>query len=233
MTCKDIQIMLIERMFGKLAASDRARLEEHLRTCPECLRLARSSPEIPFRGLSDDDIVLPDQEASWRAIWSQTAPGRRKRLSAFRKWAAATAGLAAIFLLGIVAGKRIFFRPGGNAAGPLSAAASAGSTFPSFIEGTEMVLLSALNGSGDEALSKAESRLLGDLLLQTRILKQLIARRNDPQALRLIDDLEMILVGLSNLKAGDRESREFLNRMIEDKDLKFRLKILSGFDIRL
>jgi len=94
MTCKDIQIMLIERMFGKLAASDRARLEEHLRTCPECLRLARSSPEIPFRGLSDDDIVLPDQEASWRAIWSQTAPGRRKRLSAFRKWAAATAGLA-------------------------------------------------------------------------------------------------------------------------------------------
>jgi len=96
-----------------------------------------------------------------------------------------------------------------------------------------MVLLSALNGSGDEALSKAESRLLGDLLLQTRILKQLIARRNDPQALRLIDDLEMILVGLSNLKAGDRESREFLNRMIEDKDLKFRLKILSGFDIRL
>jgi len=231
MTCKNIEIMLIENMFGKLSSQDGIRLEEHLRTCPACRRLARRSPDLSGRLGADDDIPLPDKEIAWQAILSRTARERSRIPSVFWKWAAATAGSAAIVLLGVLAGRNLFFRPADSAAGPLSAAAA--SSLPGYADGVEMVLLSTLNGAGEEDMSKAEGRLIADLLLQTRILKQVAAGRNDARALKLVDDIEMILIDLSHLKAGDKASRGFLNRTIEEKDLKFRLKLLSGVDVKL
>jgi hypothetical protein len=230
MTCKDIEIMLIEKMFGKLSVPDGARLEEHLRTCPACRRLAGRSPDLSGQLRADDDIPLPDKEAAWQAILSRTARERSRVPAVFWKWAAATAGLAAIVLLAVLVGRNIFFRPG-ETPGPLSAGAR--SPFSGYAEGVEMVLLSALNGTGGEDLSNAEGRLLGDLLVQTRMLKQVIARYNDLQTLKLIDDIEMILTDLAHLRAGDKESRGFLNRKIEEKDMKFRLKLLSGVGVKL
>ena len=231
MTCKDIEFMLIEKMFGKLSVPDGARLEEHLRTCPACRRLAGRSPDLSGQLRADGDIPLPDREAAWQAILSRTARERSRVPAVFWKWAAATAGLAATVLLAVLVGRNIFFRPGEDAPRPLSAAAA--SSLPGYTEGVEMVLLSALNGAGEGDLSKAEGRLLGDLLVQTRMLKQVVARHDDPQALELIDEIEMILTGLAHLKAGDRASRDFLNRRIEEKDLKFRLKVLSGLNVGL
>ena len=96
-----------------------------------------------------------------------------------------------------------------------------------------MLLLSALKGAGEGDLSKAEDRLIENLLLQTRILRRAFARQGDPQALELIDDVEMILTDLAHLKAGDRTSRNFVNRQIEAKDLKFRLKVLAHLGVEL
>lgn len=233
MTCKDIQIMLIEKMFGKLAAADEVRLEEHLRTCPACRALARRSPDLSSPKRAEGDVPLPDKETLWRAIFDRTAREQRKVRSVFWKWAAAAAGSAAIVLLAVMAGKAIFVRPGEKAPLPLSAAIPAGSPFPAYAEGLEMVLLSTLNGAGLETLTQAESRLVDNLLLQTRLLKQVVARWNNPLDLKLVDDIEMILLDLSNRKAGDRESREFLSRVIKEKDLKFRLQALSGLNVRL
>lgn len=232
-TCKECQIMLIERMLGKLAAPDRDRLEEHLRSCPDCLRLAGRSPEIAVRREADEDIPLPDREASWRTIADRTFGRRRARPAVFGKWAAAAAGMTAIFLLGIVAGKRLLLRPGESGLRPLAASGFTAPSPPSYFEGVELVLLSALNATGEESRSGAETRLLEDILFQTRILKQVVARRNDVRALGLIEEVEMVLVGLSNLKPGDAESRDFLNRTIRENDLKFRLKSLTGLDATL
>jgi len=226
MTCEDIQIMLIETMFGRLSAPDKVRVEEHLRTCPACRRLAERSPDLTGRFRAAEDIPLPDKEAAWQEILKRTARKRRPMPAPFWKWAPAAAGVAAIVLFAVMVGRNIFLGPGRNAPSPLSAAAD--SSLPGYTEGLEMVLLSALNGAGEEDLSKAEARLLEDLLLQTRILKQVVARRNDAPAFRLVDDIEMILIDLSHLKAGDKESRRFLTRAIEEKDLKFRVKTLSG-----
>jgi len=228
MTCKEIENMLIEKMFGKLSVPDAVRLEDHLRTCPACRRLAGRSPDLSGRALADEDIPLPDKAAAWQVISSRTARKRRPLSAVFWKWTASTAGLTAVVLLAVLAGRYDFFRPKQNARGPLSAEAA--SPLPSYTEGVEMVLLSILNGAGEGDPSKAESRLLEDLLIQTRTLKLVIARRNDPRALELVDDIEMILTDLAHMKSGDRTSRDFINRQIQAKDLKFRLKLLSGFD---
>ena len=231
MTCKDIQILLIEKMFGQLSDSDKVNLEEHLRTCPACRRLAERSPDLTGRLGAAEDVPLPNKEAVWQAIVKRTALKRRRRFSPFWKWASAGAGAAAVLLLAVLVGRNLFLGPGRNI--PASLAAAPDSSLQGYTEAVEMVLLSALNRAGEEDLSKAESRLLQDLLFQTRVLKQVVARRNDASALRLIDDIEMILTDLAHLKAGDKESRDFLVRAIEEKDLKFRIKTLPGFRVGL
>ena len=231
MTCKETEIMLVEKMFGKLSVPDLTCLEEHLRTCPACRRLAARSPDLSRQLQADGDIPLPDKEASWQVILSRTALKRRRIPTAFWKWTTAAAGLAATVLLAVMVGRDIFFRRDKDVPIPMSAAAI--SSLPGYADGVEMVLLAALKGAGEGDLSKAESRLIENLLLQTRILKRVVARQGDPQALELIDDIEMILTDLSHLKAGDRPSRDFLYRQIEEKDLKFRLKVLSGLSVRL
>jgi hypothetical protein len=230
MICKDIQILLIEKMFGRLSDPDKARVEEHLRACPACRRLAERSPDLAAHFRPAEDIPWPDKEATWQAIARRTGLKRRPRLAPFWKWAA-VAGGAAVVLLAVIVGRSVFRGPGRNALSPLSAASN--SFLSSYTEAVEIVLLSTLNGAGQEDLSKAESRLLEDLLFQTRMLKQVVARMNDASALRLIDDIEMILTDLAHRKSGDKESWDFLVRAIEEKDLKFQVRTLSGFSVGL
>jgi hypothetical protein len=231
MNCKDIQIMLIENMFGRLDDPDKARLEEHLRACPACRKLAERSPDLASRLRPAEDVPLPDREAVWQAIVKRTALKPRPKVSMFWKWASVGAGAASVLLLAITVGRNLFLSPGRNVPQTLSAASD--SSLPSYAEGVEMVLVSALNRGGEEDLSRAESRLLEDLLFQTRALKQVVARRSDAEVLRLVDDIEMILTDLAHLKSGDKESRDFLVRAIKEKDLKFRVKTLPGFRVGL
>ena len=231
MTCKETEFMLIEKMFGKLSGPDRARLEEHILACPACRRLAAHSPDLSGQHRVDSDISLPDKEASWQVILSRTSRKRGRFPVAFWKWTTAVAGLAATFLLIVMVSRDPLFRRNTNVPIPLSAAYV--SSLPAYADGVEMVLLSTLKGAGDGDLSKAEGRLIENLLLQTRVLKLAIARHGDARTFELVDDIEMILVDLTHLKAGDRTSRDFLNRQIGEKDLKFRLKILAGLNVGL
>jgi hypothetical protein len=231
MTCKETQIMLIENMFGRLDDPDKARLEEHLRTCPACRKLAERTPDLASHVRPAEDVPLPDREAVWRAIVKRTALKPRPKVSMFWKWASAGAGAAAVLLLAVTVGRNLFLGPGRNV--PETLSATSDSSLPRYAEGVEMVLLSALNRAGEEDLSRAESRLLEDLLFQTKVLKQVVGRRRDAEALRLIDDIEMILTDLAHLKPGDKESRDFLVRAIKEKDLKFRVKTLPGFNVGL
>jgi len=227
MTCKDNQMLIIENMFGRLSDSDKARLDEHLRACPACRRVAERSPDLTGRLGAAEDVPWPDKEAVWRAIAKRTALKRRWMPSPFWKWASAGAGAAAVVLLAVTVGRNLFVGPGRNL--PEAPSVSSASALPGYAEAVEMVLLSTLNGADEAALTQAESRLLEELLSQTRVLKRVAARRNDAAALRLIDEIEMILTDLAHLKAGDKESRDFLVRAIEEKDLKFRVKTLPGY----
>ena len=231
MTCQDTEILLIEKMFGKLSLTDAARLEEHLRTCATCRRLAARCPEMSGQHRADSDIPLPDKEASWQVILSRTSRKRSRIPATFWKWTTAAAGLAATVLLAVMIGRDTFFRRNTNIPLPLSAPSV--SLLPAYADGVEMVLLSAFKGAGEGDLSNAEGRLIENLLLQTRVLKLAVARHGDPQTLELVDDIEMILVDLTHMKAGDRTFRDFLNRQIEEKDLKFRLKVLARLNIGL
>jgi hypothetical protein len=231
MSCKETEIMLIEKMFGKLSAPDQARLEEHLRSCPACRRLAARSPDLSGQHKADGDISLPDKEATWQVILSLTARKKSRIPAAFWKWTTAAAGLAVTALLAIMIGRGGFVRRAKDIPVPWSTAPA--SSLSGYADGVEMVLISVLKGASEGDLSKAEDRLIENLLLQTRVLKRAFARQGDPQGLELIDDIEMILIDLAHLKAGDRTSRNFLNRQIEAKDLKFRLKVLASPNVGL
>jgi len=192
MTCKDIEFMLIERC----SESSPCRTEPGSKSISGPARPAAGWPAVPrpIRTTSGGrDIPLPDREAAWQAILSRTAvngagfprssgngrPPRPawRRQSCSPSWSAGTSS-------------------SGRGGRPASFVRRGRLLSPGYTRRGN-VLLSALNGAGEGDLSKAEGRLLGDLLVQTRMLKQVVARHDDPQALELIDEIEMILTDLA------------------------------------
>jgi len=62
------------------------------------------------------------------------------------------------------------------------------------------------------------------MLVQTRLLKYLVSQRDDPYLLQLLEDLELILVEISNLKPQDQQSAAQLTRLIRENEIKFKIR---------
>jgi len=77
-----------------------------------------------------------------------------------------------------------------------------------------------------DQISDLEKKVIEDILLQTKLLKYLVAERNDPYLQQLLEDLELILVGISNLRPQDQDSAAQLARSIRENELKFKVKTL-------
>lgn len=105
MNCQGIEEKLTLYLYDELAASERAALEEHLKSCPACAATAREferlrgflgrrparepSPELLVRCREALDDALDREAASWRALvrsWFIVPPG----VSALRATAALT-----------------------------------------------------------------------------------------------------------------------------------------------
>ena len=75
-----------------------------------------------------------------------------------------------------------------------------------------------------EEMSDIEKLVIKDMLIQTKLLKDLVSQKDDPRLLQLLEDVEFILVGISNLRPQDQQSAAQLTRLIRENEIKFKLK---------
>jgi anti-sigma factor RsiW len=64
MTCRDVVGFLMDYISGDLEAGERARFEEHLRSCPQCvayLRSYRDAVELGKDAFELTDASVPDE----------------------------------------------------------------------------------------------------------------------------------------------------------------------------
>jgi hypothetical protein len=231
MNCEECKNLITVSVFGKLTPSEKARLEEHLQACPGCSRIYKRSAQLSSFFEDKEDIPLPNKEKSWQIIRSQTLPKRKKWKDVFsyKKLALVTSGVLAIFVLGFLAGKLFFFQP--PAPDQPGSFASQGYDMPveRYAEKLELILVSFMNRADarkQDQISDLEKKVIEDILLQTKLLKYLVAERNDPYLQQLLEDLELILVGISNLRPQDQDSAAQLARSIRENELKFKVKTL-------
>lgn len=226
MNCQKAKDLITIAIYGKLTPEQRRELDVHIKGCPECARLAeKSAPFLDQR--REEEAPPPDLDKSWKTISAETLDCRRPlAIKPVRKWALAAASLLVVFILGYFAGKMVLSGgkeiPSGSAAIP---------SLTAYADNLRPVLINFVN-SREEAppeIRKLESRIISDMLQQTRMLKDLAARTGDRERLELLQDLEFILISMDNLQPDDRESARHLARMIRDKDISLKLRELITY----
>jgi len=229
MNCEECKNLITVSVYGKLTSSERTQLEEHLRECPECNRIYEKSEKLSSLFEDKEEIPLPDKEKSWGIISAKAVQKKVGQTIFFpyKKLVFAASALVIVFLLGFLIGKRVFF-PGPGQTSPESIAwQSDESPIQRFTEGLEPILINFMNRTDarkQEEMSDVEKLLIKDILIQTKLLKHLVSQRDDPRLLQLLEDIEFILVGISNLRPQDQESAAQLTRMIRENEIKFKLK---------
>ncbi len=223
MNCEKTKNLITIGIYGKLTPEQRRELAAHIKDCPECARLAEKSEPLLDR-LRQEEAPQADLEKSWRVISSRTLERRRSLgIKPVRKWALIAASLLMVFILGYFAGKRIL--PVGE---EFPSVSSAIPSLTAYADNLRPVMINFVNSREEAppAIRELESRIISDMLQQTRTLKDLAARAGDRGRLELLQDLEFILISMDNLQPDDRESARHLARMIRDKNISLKLKEL-------
>jgi hypothetical protein len=65
------------------------------------------------------------------------------------------------------------------------------------------------------------------LLLENRLLKRVVAKSNDVSAKLLMDELEVILVEISNSNGDKEETLQAVQQLIKDNQILFKMKVLK------
>ncbi|MCU0244499.1 MAG: zf-HC2 domain-containing protein [Acidobacteria bacterium] len=164
--CRKCRDLMIEARYGELDAAGRERLERHLAACPECAAASESlradldlmdrrrRPE-PGPSFWDGYWDRLSRRVLWESIEEGGRPSLLGRLASalgrvrLPRWTLQAAGAAALLLVGVLIGSRLF-RP---SQGPAPATSAAAALAPSpavvqaenFIERSQVLLLGLVN----------------------------------------------------------------------------------------
>jgi hypothetical protein len=237
MNCEEFKDALVVRVYGDLPDEEEAALQRHAAACPGCARaLART---LDVQGALDlrGDVPEPDWEASWRAIGERTRKRSGRRLAfgwPARRWATAAAAVAAVFVLGVLVGRSMFFGGKGPRQQETDHTYPGQVTVAAYTETLEPLLIDFLNNRGgvrDDEVSALTHRVVTDMLAQTRMLKRAAVRSGDEQLYQLLEDVEVVLISIANLGGSDGDVVRQLDRVIRDKSIVPRLeRLASGND---
>lgn len=232
MNCKECRNLMVVRIYGRLESAEEQELQTHVRGCGECRLMYNRFEEHTSILAGADPETLPDWEASWLTIEGGAFPERK---SGRIKWSIprpvlAAATLVLVFILGTMVGRQLLFR-GSQAASPeMLALQGSGAALERYADDLGPILTGFMNRTASSDVEEAsriaqlERLLIQDMLIQTRLLKHLMDQTDDPALPELLDDLELILVGMANLQSGDEESLSHLQEIISEKGLKSKLR---------
>ncbi len=231
MNCEASKNLMTVSVYGKLTISEKAKLEEHLRECQKCARIYEKSAQISPVFDKRKEIPLPDKEKSWQIISAKAFPRKSgwKAFFPYKKLALAASALVVVFILGFIVGKQFFFPEPVKIQPELAAFRGYDSPIQRYAENLELILVSFMNRTDSqrqEEISEIEKKVIKDILVQTRLLKYLVSQRDNPYLQQLIEDVEFIMIGISNLSPQDQASADQLARLIRENEIKFKLKTL-------
>jgi len=232
MKCKKYEEKIILHLYGELDEKEKSELEKHINECPECSRDFAYTKKV-FKALDKSKKEIP--EANWEKCWSEIDAGAQKKpvpqrnFFFFTRWAYAAAALLLVFVLGAIIG-RFLFPPGQQAQNEQGL--SAGSiqfALQEYFEELKPVLVEYANFTSSE---KGEETILmdkevaRDLLIQNILLKSIVTK-TDPTLAQLLDDVDIVLKEISNLKKEDRQTPSLIKELIQEREILFKMEILQ------
>lgn len=248
-SCRKFKSRILEDLYGELGPAEKARLDRHLDSCPQC-----ASEKLTLQSTLKlmDQRLRPDpgpefwdgywDRLSRRILWESIEEGghpslaRRvvRSLDRLPRWSLQAAGAAALLLVGILVGSRLVAPPGGAGKGQATAAAvPAGAVIQAenFIERSKVLLLGLVNY--DPATSDAYAFDLGrkktvsrDLAAEAPALRRALTDRSQNRLRELVGDLEVIMMQIANLGAGqDVEGVELVKQGVNDRGIFLKIDL--------
>jgi hypothetical protein len=227
MNCRDLKDLMVMGIYGTLTESQKKELQDHLDGCSQCARIVEKTEQ--FRPLlkNNDEIPRPDYEKSWQVISQRL---KKRSVSSARvpytRWALAGA-FCIIFVLGIITGRKLFLRGNDDTSSVLSSFLQSDRPLQSYLETLELVRINFMNRNSidqEEGMMNMEDRILTEMRDQTRLLKQMMMRRNQTEIMKILDEIDFLLIGISNLRPEDQDAAQQLQTLIREKSQILKLR---------
>ena len=179
-----------------------------------------------------ETLSLPEWEKSWKLIEQKIFQKKQHifQYSPRNKWILATAAVSLVFILGFFIGRQFLYTKSTLYKTANNIVDFTQTPIESYVESLELLLINFNNRSDqplEQGLRQLEEELVSNMLMQTRLLKYFISQEeHNADILYLLDDLELLLMSMSNLKPEDKESADQLNVFIRESQLRLRLRQL-------
>ena len=229
---------LIEALYGEIDAAEKERLDLHLRSCPDCasdyaslaatLKIMDKRERLdPGQGFWDGYWDRLSRRMLWESTGEDLAPSLAARLfrplARLPRWSLQAAGAAALLAVGILVGSRIVRAPEATrtATAVIRPAPGAVVQAESFIDRSKVLLLGLVNydPSGGDAyaldldLKKSMSR---GLAAEAPAIRNALNEKGQTRLRGLVADLEVILMQIANLEAGqDLEGVDLIKQGVD------------------
>lgn len=245
---RDIQNRMYDCVTGRLSAHEREEVEEHCRECAEC-RAERESLRalvevLPLR------TTDPSEERNSR-FWDEFPDRVRARIEnppRYRFWAdwaeevqslltrswkpvGAAAGVLALAVIAFVLTRPTTEQPPADASGGILPVAAIPDTtrerFAEYLRKSNMLLVGLANRKVDDDVVdlSAEKELSRHLVRESRDLRD---SRLDPDAVRLVGDMERILIEIaSRNETTDRYHFDLIRSGINQENLLFKVRMIE------
>ena len=233
MKCYKFRENIVLDLYGELDDKEKVELEQHISTCAECAKDYLYSKNV-FQVLEDletEDIPEPAWDSNWGKI-NLAIQGKSKPHSLFGlspKWATAAAGVTLVFVLGIFTGR--FWLPQ-KQAGPISAELSqeyVQRTLALHFENIKPLLVEMANYTAQENGNNTvlvDKAVIKNLIIQNILLKSLISGQN-PTAVQILEDVDLVLRELANIDEGDSGTKSMIKELIDNRKILVNMNILQ------
>ncbi len=230
MNCNDCRDLIVAGIYGTLPSQEKKDLEEHAQACPGCAQILRELGGYLGLLVEKKEIPLPDWERSWEVISERMRRPHKHRIVYIlsKRTVYAAAAVIVVFITGLLIGKH-FMGPTREIilSTPESVYSSYHIPVNNYAESIEPILVNFTNRGEyqlPEELLEMERKVINEMRSQTMLLRYIALRSGDLDLQYLLEDLEIILVSIANLRKEDEDAARQLEHFIRERAVTMRLR---------
>jgi hypothetical protein len=229
MNCREFKSALVLRLLEPLPPGTLAAFDGHRAVCRRCAARFEKAGRLPVFLPGAGEPASSEPAPRWPGVLARLEEGRNRRPRFSQpKTVWAVAGAAAIFLAGIAVGLGVFRPIRSNPS--LAAAAASDNILRAYVERLEPVLASFQVGRKEPVSAEVvefEKRMTAMLRQDTALLKEAARLAGHDALVEILDEIDVLLVNLAYVQAGDRDSTNQLRRIIRENRKPWESRLLS------
>lgn len=252
--CKKVKDLMLTALTNssELSGTEHKKLQAHLKICARCseeykeltgLLTIMDKRHRPQMSEAFWDNYYSRLEEKLDAVEEQEIPavkarGRRRWSVGFDfkvRWLLYPAAAVAVLVVGFAIGQYLSLAPGNNIVDTaISSMRQLSPAVAQHFDNMRPLLLDYSNSSPQETRAAPEETVMVEkstvkkLLLENQLLKRVVAKEKNITVKQLMDELELILIEVSNSEADSEETRRVVQKLIKENDILFKMKVLES-----